>query len=104
MEAQRVDDDNDQRQVVPKLIVTGRLSGTLDGRPVEILGERGGMTLVTPGLFATIRMRRSLQAGSRNLLRGASIVPLPIRLRMGNLATWDVAPSTHPLLRPFVTT
>lgn len=78
--------------------MTGRLLGTLNGQPVQILGEDGGLTIVTPGVVATYRLRKALLAGSDRVLSALSMIHVPVRVRLGDTATLNVAPSPHPLL------
>ena len=53
--------------ISPKLTVTGRLSGTVDGRPVAIHAEGRSLRVSTSSLIAAWRLRRSA-APLRNLI------------------------------------
>lgn len=82
----------------PKLILTGRLTGTLDGRPVSIEASESGLTLSMKSVRTAWRMRRlsrSLFPFVASLKRSS----IPVRLSVGSLFTLEVLPRPSGLLR-----
>ena len=81
----------------PKLILAGRLAGTVDGRPVVIEANDAGILLA-----ATLRtawsMRRFVQALVPLLLilRQAGV---PLRIDVAGVVTVSLLPSPSPLAR-----
>lgn len=79
--------------------MTGRLAGTVDGCPVEILGEGATVRLVLPGVLAAWRLRGKL-GGASPALRLFSQAGIGLRVTAG-FATLPVLPQPHPLVRWF---
>ena len=86
---------------VPKLIVAGRLTGTVDGRPVVIDADDSGLVVTAVTL-------RTAWASSRSV---GSLLPvlgilkrhgIPLRLSIAGLVTLEVLPRPSALARIFV--
>jgi len=84
----------------PKLILAGRLTGTLDGRPVVISADNAGLTLDLSSLRSAWTLRKS----------GGVVVPfvqflnashIPLRLRLFGGVSFDVLPKPGLLVRLF---
>jgi len=83
----------------PKLIVTGRLSGTAEGCPVDLIGDGAALRVVLPGLVAAWRLRRRL-LGGRAAASFLHRLGLGLTIDVG-VATFPVLPHPHPLVRWF---
>lgn len=85
--------------ISPKLIVAGCLSGTVDGRPVEITCEGHHVQIAMPGVLSAWRLQgRSI--GASTALKLVDRVGLGLTLSVGRL-TLQVLPTPHPLVRWF---
>lgn len=74
-----------------RLIVEGRLDGTLDGRPVTITADEKGICLTVDSVGSAWRLRRQLPSFGgvfAELQRGQ----VPVRLRIGTLGELPVLP------------
>jgi len=98
MGAQRHDQDSHARRLVPKLIPTGRLTGTLDGLPVEIEASERGITLSLASVRSLIPLSRSARqaGGLLAVLRHAAI---PLDVRLFSTVSLQVLPQPHWLVR-----
>ncbi len=68
----------------PKLILTGRLSGTFAGRPVEIESEENLLRVKLDSLQSALELRHSVTTLSP-LLRLADTMSLDMRVQVGFL-------------------
>ena len=83
---------------VPKLILAGRLTGTLDGRPVVIDADASGLTVS----FAMLRTAWTARRSAASLLPVLGIVKrhgVPVRLKVAGLVSLEVLPVPSTLLR-----
>ena len=77
---------------VPKLILAGRLTGTLDGRPVVIEADESGLTVSFPSFRSAWAARRTTVA-SLPALRWLRQARVPLRVRVAGLLTVEVLPT-----------
>ena len=85
---------------VPKLILAGRLTGTLDGRPVVIDADGSGLTVS----FAMLRTAWTARRSAASLLPVLGIAKrygVPVRLKVAGLVSLEVLPVPSTLLRMF---
>ena len=83
---------------IPKLIVAGRLTGTLDGRPVVIDADEGGVVVsftTVAGAWAAKRSATALVP----LLAVARRSAMPVRLNVAGLVALEVLPRPNRLVR-----
>ena len=94
------DPDKGYRQS-PKLILAGRLTGTLDGRPVVISADDTGLTLDLSSLRSvwTLRKFGSVVLPFVQFLNAAHV---PLRLRLLGGVSVPVLPKAGLLVRLFV--
>lgn len=83
----------------PKLILTGALSGSFAGRPVEIVCEGRCVRLVLPSVRTAWRLRRGF-AGLPTVASTLDRVGIALSVSVGG-ATLPVLPNPHPLVRWF---
>ena len=85
---------------VPKLILAGRLTGTLDGRPVVISADDAGVTLDLSSLRSawTLRNYGSVALPFLQLLKASHI---PLTLRLAGAVSVPVLPQAGWLVRLF---
>ena len=86
---------------VPKLILAGRLTGTLDGRPVVIEAGDAGLLVsfaVFQSAWAARRTANSLVPVLRLLKRNGIV----LRLRLAGLVTVDLLPTPSGVVRLIV--
>ena len=85
---------------VPKLILAGRLTGTVDGRPVVISADGGGVTVDISTLRSawTLRNYGSVALPFLQLLKAAHI---PLTLRLAGAVQVPVLPQAGWLVRLF---
>ena len=76
----------------PKLTVTGRLAGSLLGRPVELEASGRELLLRIPNLRSAWRLRRSASTSIHPLLRSLSAYGIALRVRVGSRLTVEVLP------------
>ena len=99
MGAARDHEDPDERHgYVPKLILAGRLTGTLDGRPVVIEAGDTGLLVSFPAVQSAWAARRtadSLVPVLRMLKRNG----IAVRLRLAGLVTVDLLPTPSGVVR-----
>lgn len=83
---------------VPKLIVAGRLTGTLDGRPVVIDADESGFVVS----FAMIRTAWAARRSVAALLPALAVAKshgVPVRLNVAGLVSLGVLPVPSTLVR-----
>jgi hypothetical protein len=78
-------------------MVTGRLSGTLDGRPVHIDATAAGITLKAGSLRSLWKLRR-LEAAAP-VIRMLKQQAIPLRLSVAGLGSVDLLPVPSLLVR-----
>lgn len=76
----------------PKLTVTGRLAGSLLGRPVELEAFGRELLLRIPNLRSAWRLRRSASTSIHPLLRSLRACNIALRVRVGSRMTVEVLP------------
>ena len=94
------DDENSHpgHGYVPKLIVAGRLTGSLDGRPVVIEAADSGVVFIASQLKTAWALRRS--AGSLMPVLGMlQQCGIPVRLSLAGLVALELSPRPNPLVR-----
>lgn len=99
--ARHAEDSDARRGIGPKLTVTGRLHGTLFGRPVAIEANGRDFLLAVPGLRTAWRLRRSASSGLLPVLRKLREHGFALRVRIGRRLTLDVLPEAHIAIRLF---
>lgn len=99
MGAARHDQDPDAGYgLLPKLIVAGRLVGSVDGRPVVIDAEESGMVVS----FAMLRSAWAARRSAAALLPVLAIAKrhgIPVRLKVAGLVSLEVLPVPSTLIR-----
>lgn len=104
MGAPRDDQDSHARRgYAPKLILAGRLSGTVAGRPVVIEADDSGITLNV----AKFRTAWDLRGCVRSLLPALQILKqhrVPVRVGIAGLVSLQVLPKPSGLVRMVVPT
>jgi len=91
---------DERHRCVPKLILAGRLTGTLDGRPVVISADDAGMTLELSTLRSawTLRNYGGVASPVLQLLKASRI---PLTLRLAGAVSVPVLPQAGWLVRFF---
>ena len=82
----------------PKLILAGRLTGTLDGRPVVIEAGESGLLVIFPAfqsVWAARRMSGSLIPAFQMLKR----FDIALSLRVAELVTFELLPQPSGVIR-----
>ncbi len=85
---------------VPKLTLAGRLTGTLNGRPVVIEADDSGL-LVSFSAFRSAWAARRTAASFLPVLRLLKQNGIALRLRLAGLVTLDLLPSPSGVVRFF---
>lgn len=85
---------------VPKLILAGRLTGTLDGRPVVIEAGELGIVLSAPA-FQTAWVARRTVGTLLPVLQTLKRFNVPLRLRIAGLVSVELLPNTSTLAKLF---
>ena len=83
---------------VPKLILAGRLTGTVDGRPVVIDADESGFVVS----FAMIRTAWAARRSVAALLPALAVAKshgVPVRLNVAGLVSLEVLPVPSTLVR-----
>ncbi len=98
--ARHTEDSHAGHRHVPKLILAGRLTGTLDGRPVVISADDAGLTLDLSSLRSAWTLRKYVGVGLPflQLLKAAHI---PLTLRLAGGVSVPVLPKAGWLVRLF---
>lgn len=94
------DHENPDEGYVPKLILAGRLTGTLDGRPVVIEAGKSGLLVSVSGIQAAWAARRSVQS-LLPVLRTLKRFRVPLRLRIAGIVSVELLPNTSALAKLF---
>lgn len=99
MGAARDHENPDERYgYVPKLILAGRLTGTLDGRPVVIEADERGVMVAFGSVATAWAARRSVTA-LVPVLAVAQRWTVPVRLTVGRLVSLNVLPRPSRVVR-----
>ena len=85
---------------VPKLILAGRLTGTLDGRPVVIEAGESGLLLSLSAFQAAWAARRTL-GPVLPLLQVLKNFNVPLRLRIAGIVSVELLPNPSTLAKLF---
>lgn len=88
----------------PKLTVTGRLRGTVSGRPVELEARGRQLLLQMSSLRSVWRLRPSLKTSMLPLLRLLIASGISLRVSIGSRLTVNVLPKPNLALRVLVPT
>ena len=94
------DDENPDKGYAPKLILAGRLTGTLDGRPVVIEAGESGLLLSTPSVRSAWAARRTV-GPLLPVLRTLKQFEVPLRLRVAGIVSVELLPNTSTLAKLF---
>jgi hypothetical protein len=92
------DHENSDKGYAPKLILAGRLTGTLDGRPVVIDSDERGIMVSFASVATAWAARRSAKA-LVPVLVAAQRCAVPVRLSVGGLVSLDVLPRPSRVVR-----
>jgi hypothetical protein len=98
--ARHTEDSHTGHRHVPKLILAGRLTGTLDGRPVVISADDAGLTLD----LSSLRSAWTLRKCGRVVLPFVQFLDaahIPLRLRLFGGVSVAVLPRAGLLVRLF---
>jgi len=82
----------------PKLILAGRLTGTLDGRPVVIEAGESGL-LVSASAFRTAWAARRTVGPLVPLLQTLKRLNVPLRMRIAGIVSVELLPNTSTLAK-----
>jgi len=85
---------------LPKLIMAGRLTGTLDGRPVVINADDAGVTLDLSALRSAWTLRNYGSVGLP-VLQCLKAADIPLTLRVAGTLSVPVLPKAGLLVRLF---
>ena len=101
MGAARNDEDpNAGYRYSPKLILAGRLTGTLDGRPVVISADGGGIT-VDIAMLRTAWTLRNYGSVASPILQFLKASRIPLTLRLAGSVSVPILPQAGWLVRFF---
>ena len=85
----------------PKLILAGRCTGTLDGRPVVISADDSGVTLDVSTLRSALTLRKC-GSGVVPVLQSMNAVQIPLKVRVFGTVSVAVLPKAGWLVRLLV--
>lgn len=95
MGSQRCSEDPDPGHgLAPKLIATGGLRGTIDGRPVEIKALGNDLVICVGNLRSAWALKNMFRVGVITALRALLQREFQIKLQIGKSLTFRVLP--HP--------
>ena len=98
--ARHTEDSHAGHRHVPKLILAGRLTGTLDGRPVVISADDAGLTLDLSSLRSAWTLRKYVSVGLP-FLQFLKAAHIPLTLRLAGSLSVPVLPKAGWLVRLF---
>ena len=101
--ARDVEDSHTGHRHIPKLILAGRLTGTLDGYPVVISADGGEVTVDMPTLRSAWTMR-NYGSAALPLLKLLKASRIPLTLRLAGSVSVPVLPKAGWLVRLFAPT
>lgn len=96
--ARHAQDPHTGHGFVPKLILAGRLTGTLDGRPVVIDADDRGVIVSFASVATAWAARRSTTA-LVPVLAVAQRCAVPVRLNVAGLVSLEVLPKPSRVVR-----
>lgn len=91
---------NEGHGYVPKLMLAGRLTGTLNGRPVVIEANESGL-LLSFAAFRTAWTARKSAVSVLPALRWLRYAQVPLRLRVAGLLSVELLPNTSAVAKFF---
>ena len=94
------EDSNAGHRHVPKLILAGRLTGTLDGRPVVISADKSGLTLDVSSLYSGWQLRKYSSA-VLPVLKWLNALHIPLTMRVAGAVAVPVLQKAGLLVRLF---
>ena len=101
MDSARDDEDSYAgHRHVPKLILAGRLTGTLDGRPVVISADDAGVTLDLSTLRSAWTLR-NYGSAALPFLQSLKAAHIPLTLRLAGSVSVPLLPKAGWLVRLF---
>lgn len=101
MGAARDHENPDERHgYVPKLILAGRLTGTLNGRPVVIEAGESGLLLSMSALQSAWAARRTVEP-LLPVLQTLKRFQVPLRLRIAGIVSVELLPNASALAKLF---
>ena len=92
------EDSDERRRNAPKLILAGRLVGSVDGRPVVIEAADGGL-LLTAATFRTAWSMSRLANALFPLLLALRNAGVPLRLDVAGMVVVNLVPTPSLLAR-----
>ncbi len=96
--ARNHENPNEGHGYIPKLILAGRLTGTLDGRPVVIEAGEYGLLLTMSSLRTAWAARRTA-APLIPFLRALKQAHVPVKLRLAGFVSVDLLPRPSAMVR-----
>ena len=94
------DDENPDEGYAPKLILAGRLTGLLDGRPVVIEAGESGL-LLSMSDFQTAWVARRTVGTLLPVLQTLKRFQVPLRLRVAGIVSVELLPNTSTFAKLF---
>jgi hypothetical protein len=94
------EDSHEGHRHVPKLILAGRLTGTLDGRPVVIEAGESGL-LLSMSAFQTAWAARGTLGPVLPLLQALKTLNVPLRLRIAGIMSLELLPNPSAVAKLF---
>ena len=85
---------------VPKLILAGRLAGTLDGRPVVISADETGLLLDISTLYSAWQLRK-FSVAVLPVLEWLNALHIPLTVRVAGTVSVPLLPKSGLLVRFF---
>ncbi len=83
---QRIIEDSNQRpNQPPKLILVGRLAGTLDGRPWSLQADVGWLSIEVPNFAGLLKLRRLSHVYRGSIKTMAVTLNARVRFKCGRL-------------------
>jgi len=99
--AARDHENPDERHgYVPKLILAGRLTGTVNGRPVVIEAGESGLLVSMSAVQSAWAARRTVRP-LLPVLRTLKRFHVPLRLRVAGIMSIDLLPNSSTVLKLF---
>lgn len=87
----RLDTSGRKTKPTEQLLFEGRLTGSVDGRPITITADETGVVLVVDSVGTAWRLRRQFPALA-GVLAMLDHGQVPVRLRVGSLGEFPVLP------------
>ena len=93
---------NARRKLFPKLIVTGRLEGSLFGHPVEIDGNESRLTIRFNSFWVAWRMRRFVSTGLLRLVDAFASLGISTEIQIRRGRPFELAPKPAMIAKLFL--